>query len=274
MGRDLTLQERHAFAADGVAFVRGAVAPEWVDRMLKVADQQLAMPSKWSNDPNPGASRNRNFTDRYLWQENAEIGAFIRQSGCARLAAQAMGSASVRFYFDHLFVKERETARPTPWHQDIPYWPFMGKQICSIWLALTPCSVANSALEFVRGSHLDGKYYAPEAFNGPNDGNAWMSEAEGEKCPDIEAGRLRYDIIGYDVEPGDALIFSAWIIHGARGNSASDQRRAAIATRWLCDDAGWYPHPGADPTVKAEDVSIAPGGPPTDDAVFPELWRE
>ncbi|NKB56648.1 MAG: phytanoyl-CoA dioxygenase [Alphaproteobacteria bacterium] len=274
MVRDLTQAERQTFASDGVALVRDAVDCEWVTRMMAVVDRQLAAPSKWSNDANPDGAENRNFTDRYLWQENAEINAFIRESGCAKLAAQAMDSQSARFYFDHLLVKEPGTASPTPWHQDIPYWPFMGKQICSLWLALTPCSVENSSLEFVRGSHGDGKYYAPEAFNGPQDDNAsWMAKATGEKCPDIEADRQSFDIVGYDVEAGDALIFSAWTIHGARGNHSLKTRRAAISTRWLGDDAVWYPHAGTDPTVQQEDVSVAPGEPPVDEAVFPELWR-
>ncbi len=272
--RDLTQAERQAFAENGVVLVPKAVSAAWVSRMTAVVDQQLAAPSKWSNDANPGAATDRNFTDRYLWRENAEINAFIRESGCAKLAAQAMDSQSVRFYFDHLLVKEPGTAGPTPWHQDIPYWPFMGKQICSIWLALTSCTVENSALEFVRASHLDGKYYAPEAFNGPDDASAsWMAKATGEKCPDIEADRSAFDIVGYDVVPGDALIFSAWTIHGARGNASVSSRRAAISTRWLGDDAVWYPHDGTDPTVKAEDVSVAPGDPPADDTVFPELWQ-
>lgn len=242
--------------------------------MLAVAEQQLAAPGKWANDKNRGGALDRNFTDRYLWKDDPEINAFIRESGCARLAAEAMGSRSARFYFDHLLIKEPGTAVPTPWHQDIPYWPFMGKQICSIWLALTPCTVENSSLEFLRGSHLDDKYYAPESFNGPDDVSAtWMTKATGEKCPDIEADRDAYDIIGFDVEAGDALIFSAWTVHGARGNASGDTRRAALSTRWLGDDAVWYPHPGTDPTVQAEDVSVAPGEAPTDDAMFPELWR-
>lgn len=275
MDRNLTDAERRAFDTDGVTHVRRAVDDAWVHRMLKVVDQQLAAPSEWANDGNPGAARDRNFTDRYMWKENTEIGAFIRESGCARLAAQAMHSGSARFYFDHLLVKEPGTAGPTPWHQDIPYWPFMGKQICSIWLALTPCTVENSSLEFLRGSHLDDKYYAPESFNGPDDSSAaWMSKANGEKCPDIEADRASFDIVGYDVEAGDALIFSAWTVHGARGNASASTRRAALSTRWLGDDAVWFPHPGTDPTVKAEDVSVEPGQPPTDETFFPELWRQ
>lgn len=274
MVRVLTQQEIQSYKSDGVAVLRQAVDSTWVELMNKVVDQQLATPSKWANDANPGANTNRHFSDRYMWKSNKDIYAFIQQSGCAHLAAQAMESQTARFYFDHLLVKEAGTAKPTPWHQDIPYWPFMGKQICSIWLALTPCDVESSSLEFVRGSHLQGKYYLAEAFTGDSDANkSWISQGGGEKCPDIEADRQAYDIVSYDMEPGDALIFSAWTLHGARGNASESQRRAAISTRWLGDDAIWNPHPGADPTVSQDDVSVQPGQPPHDDAVFPLIWR-
>ena len=94
-----------------------------------MAEQQLKKPSKWVNDVNSGASEDRLFTDRYLWRSNDVIHQFIRESGCARLAAQAMNSQSSRFYFDHLLIKKVKTKAPTPWHQDAPYWPFTGKKI-------------------------------------------------------------------------------------------------------------------------------------------------
>jgi ectoine hydroxylase-related dioxygenase (phytanoyl-CoA dioxygenase family) len=273
MTRNMNQPELDAYNKDGVALLRNAVDAEWITRMNQVIDQQLAAPSKWGNDANPGATVNRHFSDRYQWQNNTEINAYIHESGCARLAAQAMDSKSARFYFDHLLVKEPGTANPTPWHQDVPYWPFLGSQICSIWLALTPCDVSSSAMEFVRGSHLDGKYYQAEAFTGENDANAsWMGTAQHEKCPDIANNRDDFDLIGFDMEPGDAVIFSAWTLHGAGGNASLDTRRAAISTRWLGDNAIWHPHPGADPIVGPDDVSVKPGEAPHDDKVFPEIY--
>lgn len=274
MSRVLSKQELTAFREDGVAFVPRAVEPEWVERLLGMVDGQMAEPSQWANDANPGRSRDRLFTDRYLWKDNPTINAYIRESGVAALAGQAMGSTRSRFYFDHLLVKEPGTKAVTPWHQDVPYWPFLGKQICSIWLALTPATVEGSAMEFVRGSHLANKYYRPEVFGAREDHpNAWAEHGEGEAVPDIEANRNAFDIIGYDVEPGDALVFSAWLLHWASGNQSEEKRRVALSTRWLGDDAVWHPHPGADPTVGADDVCVAPGEYPADDDVFPLLWR-
>ncbi|MEL0316176.1 MAG: phytanoyl-CoA dioxygenase family protein, partial [Halieaceae bacterium] len=222
---------------------------------------------------NAGASENRLFTDRYLWRHNDVIHRFVHDSGCARLAAQAMGSNSARFYFDHLLIKKVNTPTITPWHQDAPYWPFRGKQIASIWLALTPVTVEGSGMEFIRGSHLDDVYYLPEVFGGAdNKSGQWANEQRGVAVPDIDANREEYDIVSFDMAPGDALIFSAWILHGARGNSSSTQDRVALSTRWLGDDVLWDPREGVDPTVDPTQVLVDPGMPPRDNSFFPEIF--
>ena len=261
----ITPELKATFEADGVVKVSGALGEDWIEQVLEVADKQLREPGTWVSDTNPGASENRLFTTRYRWQEDPVIGGFVFDSGMAQMAAELMGSASARFYFDHLLIKEPRTANPTPWHQDIPYWPFMGKQICSSWVAMTPVTVAESSLEFVRGSHSWDAYYAPESFDGRK---GFMADFEGEKMPDVEADRASYDIVGFDVEPGDALFFSSWIIHGSPGN-AGDHRRVALSTRWLGDDATWYPHPGCDPIVTDDDTTAVAGEYPADDSRFP-----
>jgi ectoine hydroxylase-related dioxygenase (phytanoyl-CoA dioxygenase family) len=221
-------------------------------------------------DTNPGAAEDRLFTARYLWRHDPVIRDFVFNSGIAGLVGELMGASSTRLYFDHTLVKEPGTGAPTPWHQDIPYWPFLGHRIASAWVALSSTTVAESALEFVKGSHVWDAYYAPESF-GTSSG--WTADFEGQKVPDIEAARGDYDIVGFDVEPGDALIFSAWTLHGAQGN-AGPNRRAAFSTRWLGDDARWAPHPGCDPTVTQEDVSVEPGSYPADDDRFPTAWTQ
>ena len=184
-----------------------------------------------------------------------------------------MGSNSARFYFDHLLIKKVNTPTITPWHQDAPYWPFRRKQIASIWLALTPVTVEGSGMEFIRGSHFDDVYYLPEVFGGAdNKSGQWANEQQGVAVPDIDANREEYDIVSFDMAPGDALIFSAWILHGARGNSSSTQDRVALSTRWLGDDVLWDPREGVDPTVDPAQVLVEPGMPPRDNSFFPEIF--
>ncbi|MEZ5343673.1 MAG: phytanoyl-CoA dioxygenase family protein [Acidimicrobiales bacterium] len=253
------------FEADGVVKIPGLVDPDRLAAIHGVAERELAIPGEWTSDTNPGATTNRLFTTRYLWQHDQAINDFVYHSGVAEVAATLMQSTTARFYFDHLLVKEPQTSAPTPWHQDIPYWPFLGKQIASVWVSLTKTTVDQSSLEFVRGSHRWDSYFAPVNFDAAVED--WTADFVGEQCPDIEANRADYDIVGFDVEPGDALVFSAWIVHGSPANRWAE-RRAALSTRWLGDDTTWAPHPGSDPTDHegnlSADVGVSGGrSPPT-----------
>ena len=68
MKRQLSDIEMKAFGDDGVALVKDAVDSAWVNRLLAMVDDQMANPSKWANDANPGRSTDRLFTDRYMWR--------------------------------------------------------------------------------------------------------------------------------------------------------------------------------------------------------------
>ncbi|MCY4663300.1 MAG: phytanoyl-CoA dioxygenase family protein [Acidimicrobiaceae bacterium] len=268
----ITAEMRAAFDADGVVQVPGAVGGVWVDRILEDAQRELEAPGPWVTDTNPGATQDRLFTTRYRWQNAPAIRDFVFSSPIAAMAASLTGSKRMRFYFDHLLVKEPLTSASTPWHQDIPYWPFLGKQIVSAWVSATSTRVSHGSLEFVRGSHRWNTYYAPTSFDGQG---GWTEDFQGEPMPDIEAVRNRsdcpYEIVGFDVEPGDAIFFSAWIIHGSPAN-AGRERRVALSTRWLGDDATWYPHPGCDPTVTQDDTTAVSGEYPADDERFPLVY--
>ena len=77
-----------------------------------------------------------------------------------RIAARMLGADEVRVFYDQVFVKEPQTVEMTDWHQDLPFWPMRGGDIISIWVALTPVSHENSAVEYIAGSHKWGKFYA------------------------------------------------------------------------------------------------------------------
>ncbi len=261
-----TDEQRRRFDTDGVVKIPAAIDASWIDPLLAVAERELTEPGQWVTDSNRGATSDRLFTSRYLWPTDDTVREFALASGVGNMVAELLGSTSARLYFDHTLVKEPGTTAPTPWHQDIPYWPFKGRQIASAWVALTSATVEESSLEFIRGSHRWDAYYAPESFT--DSSIEWADDFEGDRVPDIDAARDNFDIVGFDVEPGDAIVFSSWILHGAPGNSG-DHRRVAISTRWLGDDAVWFPHPGSDPTVTQDDVAIEPGSYPADDARFP-----
>ena len=153
MDRQLTAAERDAFSRDGVVHIRGAVDPALAQRMLGAVDRWIAGSSE-------GAPRGLGM-DRRVYAHDDEFRSFVFESGLAAIAGDALDSEQVRIYFDQIFVKGAETARVFPWHQDHPYWPIRGTQVCSTWVALTAATVEASALEFVAGSHRSGTTYRP-----------------------------------------------------------------------------------------------------------------
>lgn len=275
--RVLTAEEIETYERDGVVLIRHAVDPEWIARLHELVESILADPSPWASDTGTPREEGhgRALDERYLWRDKDEVRQFVFDSGVASLVGQAMQTEELRFYFDHWFVKEPGAKTETPWHQDAPYWPFTGTQIASLWLALSPVDHNASGVELVKGSHKWNKRYKPTRFVKSDPKTDWIRRAEadrGDEVPDIEAHRDEYDIFCESLEPGDGLIFSAWIVHAAPENRSS-HRRAAVSTRWLGDDVRWNPHPQADPTVRQEDVSVEPGEPARDDDRFPVAWR-
>lgn len=273
--RDLTGEEIRAYREEGAVLVPQCVDLAWVERMTGAIDRQLASPSVWVHDTNPGGNEQRFLHDRYLWPTDPDFREFAFNSGVGELAAQAMGSNTARIYFDHVFVKEPNTPEEFFWHQDLPYWPFKGEQICSVWLSLTDADLKSSGLEFVRGSHAWNKWFRPVLPDGGEDTSQaeWIGSSSEEEIPDFNALRDDYEFMSFETRAGDAIIFNTSIIHTSHGNFSPTRRRLALSTRWLGDDACWDPRPGTDPIVTQEHVSISPGAPARDEKAFPLVWQ-
>ncbi len=239
--RDLTETEVEAFHRDGVVCVRAAIAARWIDRVAAAIERTIRKPTPI------GAMQSRpdqGFTnDIFLWIDDEDYRAFVFDSPAARLAHQAMRSRTVTFFYDQVFVKEPGTQIPTPWHHDLTFWPIDGRQICSIWMPLDPVTRASSGLEYVRGSHRWNKRF--KAIT--PDYNAYMMASDLEDPPDIDRHRDQYDLVSWDMEPGDVILFHPLVVHGSGGNSSATRRRRALATRWLGDDVVFAPRPATMP---------------------------
>ena len=86
-------------------------------------------------------------------------------------------------------------------------------------------------LEFVGGSHLWGKSYRPQRFNGQA-----LNENDGlEESPDINGHRGDYDILAWPLSPGDAVAFDYRTVHGAPANNSPSAQRRAFSLRLVGD---------------------------------------
>ena len=137
-----------------------------------------------------------------------------------------MNSQFTRFFHDHVLVKEPGSSLATPWHQDLPYYCVDGVQNVSFWIPLDPIS-KEICLKCISKSHLIGKIHRPKRFNG----NDLYENDNSEEMPDIENNLDSYNILAWDMEPGDAIAFDFRIIHGASANFNESLRRRVFSAR-------------------------------------------
>jgi ectoine hydroxylase-related dioxygenase (phytanoyl-CoA dioxygenase family) len=257
------------FRERGAVCLRQLVDAAWLDVLAEGLEKNLADPSpygcRYTDPSSPGG-----FVDDYCnWQRFSEYRDFVVESGIGEKVGELLGSSSVRFFHEHVLVKEPGTREISPWHQDQPYYCVDGEQVCSVWLPLDPVPISVCP-EYVAGSHRWGKMFTPLKFmdHRPYDG----SFDAFEPLPDIEAHRHDYEILSWELQPGDAIAFHMKTVHGAPGTAALKTRRRAIATRWLGDDAVFAKRP-FEPSPPFPEVSLEPGAPMVH-ASFPVVFSK
>jgi len=119
---------------------------------------------------------------------------------------------------------------------------------------------------YVKGSHR-WETFAPNAF---------VSQMTGgdhglPTLPDIEGNEDEYDIVYYDVEPGDVIVHDYRTVHGARGNVSATRGRRSAAMRYAGDDVTYLNRASA-PAEFPTDETLSDGD-PLDGSVFPVVWR-
>ncbi|MEZ5826539.1 MAG: phytanoyl-CoA dioxygenase family protein [Geminicoccaceae bacterium] len=205
------------------------------------------------------------FGDYCNWDRIPEYRDFIFHSPAAAVARELMGSKGVRLFHEHVLVKEPSTDVATPWHQDQPYYCVDCEETVSFWIPLDPVP-RDRTLEFVKASHASGKLYRPQRFNGQA-----LNENDGmEPVPDIDGHRETFDILGWPLEPGDAVAFHYRTLHGAPGNSSRSSARRAFSLRLLGDGATFNRREGVTTSPPFREVDL-PHGAPLDHPAFPSL---
>ena len=267
----ITDADIRAYRDDGVVCLRGLFSPEWVRRMYAATERVMQSGQGRIREGVPKGGQGRFYGNVYMWQWDDDFRAFAFESVAPQIAARLMGQDRVRLCYDQLFVKEPDTPAPTFWHHDLPYWPFKGEDIVSIWVALTDVSLENSGLEYIAGSHKWNKWF--QAIT-PDQDPKFM-DPRAERCPDYTDHanrRPEHRYLSWDIKAGDCICHHPLTVHGAGGNASKTQRRAALSIRYMGRDVRWDPHPTA--MKVSGDPELAAGAYPADDKVFPVAWAE
>lgn len=219
-----------AYRTKGAALLPDAFR-EWVEPLRAGVAEVMANPSEFERTVRPDDGSPPFFQDYCNWDRIPDFRRFVRESPAGAIGAALMGSRRARFFHEHVLVKEPGTPVATPWHHDQPYYCMRGEQTVSLWIALDPVA-RESAVEYVAGSHRWGRTFKPMRFNGTD----LFADDASDPVPDIAARRDEFELLSWDMEPGDAVAFNFLTLHGAPGNVSQTTRRRAFTARLVGDD--------------------------------------
>ena len=226
------------FQNDGVVLLKG-LFKDWVPQIEKAIETNMANPGPYAAENLQDGEAGRFFDDYCNWQTIPELADIMRHSPAPQAASALMQSQSVQFFHDHVLVKEPGTSKPTPWHQDAPYYFVEGQQTVSFWIPVDP--VKQASLRSIAGSHKWDKMVLPVRWLKQD--NFYANNDEYLPVPDPDKDQADYQVLEWDMEPGDAVAFHYRCVHGARGNEATTRRRA-LSLRYVGDDARYVTRQG------------------------------
>jgi len=294
--REIEAWEIEAFHRDGAVLLKNVFDTPWLEVLEEGLELAFAQPDGLS----AGVGEPLRI-DHFISNHVPQLNAIIKGSPLAQMVGTVLNSP-VRFYMDQVFYKPAGQVVATPWHQDTCYYNVAGHDMVRAWVS--PDRVPrHMSIEVIRGSHLWNVTYHPwvgrdpasdpegaaraarafengEAVIGADAHEGWsygdaFADPSLPALPDIEACRDSFDIIGWDYEPGDVLLFHGHIIHGARGDVTSTTPRRAQATMWAGNDVHYQHRPGQ---VIPDPLALYDFKPNSGDllkqfpSVFPLIW--
>ncbi len=205
---------------------------------LILDSDRTARPMREDVDEN---AKGQFFYEAGQWRFHDGIRKVSQNSRLPAISASLLNSKYINFWEDTVFVKTPQTGQRTTFHQDWSYFQISGEKCCVIWVPLDTVTKENGAMEYIKGSHLWDKTYAP---------NLLISQTVDptspyEKMPDVEANREKFDIVSFDVEPGDIIVHHIKTVHGSGANTSKSMMRRAVALRYCGDDIRYFDKPGA-----------------------------
>ncbi len=266
----LAIEEKEiaAFERDGAVCLRGLFAVSWLESLAAGVERNFEAPGPDATFYTPEGGPGGFYDDYCNWRRIAEYEDFLRRSPAAEIAGRLMRSEKARIYHEHVLVKEPGTQEVTPWHHDLPYYGVEGSQLCSIWLPLDPVPKPVCP-EFVAGSHLWNQLFYPRLFI--NHENYGSGATDYTTVPDIDADRGKHEILSWELEPGDCIVFHMRTLHGAPATAQIKTRRRGFSTRWLGDNACFAVRPWK--TSPPFPEARLEAGDPMDHPSFPVFWQ-
>ena len=230
-------EQINRYKQEGALVIREVFKP-WINVLREGFEEVLKNPGPHARENVSKKENGRFFEDYCNWHRIPEFIKFVKESPAAQIVAEATDSNSIQVFHDHIFVKDPDTNKPTPWHQDMPYYCVDGEDTGSYWIPLDEVNKENT-LKVILGSHKWPKLVQPTKWF--NDKPWYNNETEFMDMPDIKS--IKNEIMEADLKLGDAILFNFKTVHGTSGNNTKNKRRA-FSMRFIGDDVRYIDRGG------------------------------
>lgn len=260
-GADIRDEDIAAYQRDGAVVLRGVLSAEALTLLEAGVEEAYHNRDHRHSIVRTAAGTGETLVEQYPSQNSPSLAALVASGVPGKIAARMMDTASAQLVLDQIFYKSAGPIAPTPWHQDTPFLRVRGDQMVRVWLCCDP-SPADLTVQVVRGSHRWNVVYNTRTMAS----SPVLSERKGEfeaaqlgdanlpLMPDVAGHKDSFDILRFDVQPGDALIFQGNMLHGADGRDWYDHPRRAFAMLWggpqlryHRSEGKTFPPPGGEP---------------------------
>jgi hypothetical protein len=251
--RPVTDEEIKTFHADGAVLIKGILGQDWVE----VLAEGLEFAQDHPNGMSAGVDAPLRI-DQFPASHTPQLKRLMDESPIAEIVGSVL-KAPVRFYMDQMFYKPAGRIAPSAWHQDTCYYNVEGDDLVRAWVCPDQAP-RDVSMEVVRGSHrwnvtyrppvgmdpatdpegarqLEKNFAAGKILIGREAHERWtyfdsFLDPSLPELPPIESCRESFDIVGWNYEPGDVLLFHGHILHAARGGVDLPHPRRSHASLW------------------------------------------
>ena len=214
----VTEEQVRFYRENGFLQLHGVLTPAEVEcaraRMAEAMSAQLP----GAVDRTGRAEYDRVFLQKVnLWRDHAGMRRVVFHPGLAETARRLAGTSRLRLWHDHALIKPHVDSKPSPWHQDLPYWPMDRPGALSCWLALDDVDEMNGCMRFVPKSHTWGKL-DPINLANPQDLFTLVPQPDGKD----------FTPVPMPMGAGSCTFHHGLTFHSAGPNRGSAPRRALV----------------------------------------------
>lgn len=267
----LSAEQIGSYQKDGVVCLRNVLSDYCLDLAREGIEQNLQSPGQFFRDHSEPGSANRYVFEYWTWPHTPPFAELINSAPLGEIAGTLMHANHVHMVMDNWFMREAGSYRAPPWHHDEPYFDFEGS-LCIIWIPLEDAP-REDGLRFVRGSHQWGKLFVAPEFS-----SNVPFRCEGERyepVPDIDSNPDAYDLLSWDVNVGDCLVFDFRTLHCITNKGAPAQKtQRRVTFRFGADNVIFTPR--GEWTKETSDFLIAHGqraGSALECDLMPKVWE-